>query len=75
MDTSLNAIKQALDVIKTDGIVTIVLYCGHEAGKKEKQAILDFANELDSREFHVVYANMLNQRKNPPEVLWITKKR
>lgn len=74
-DASLNAIKQALDVIKVGGIVTVVLYCGHEAGKKEKQAVLEFAKELDSREFHVVYTNMLNQRKDPPEVMWITKKR
>lgn len=74
-DMSLNAIKQALDVIKVGGIVTVVLYCGHEAGKKEKQAVLDFAQELSSKDYHVVYTKMLNQRKDPPEVLWITKKR
>lgn len=75
MDASLNAIKQALDVIKVGGIVTVVLYCGHEAGKKEKQTVLDFAQELSSKDYHVVYTKMLNQRKDPPEVLWITRKR
>jgi len=72
---SLEAVKQALEVIKVDGVVTIVLYDGHEAGKLEKRMILEMVEELSSRDFHVVYANMLNQKKNPPEVLWITKKK
>jgi len=74
-ETSLNAIKQALDVIKVSGIVTVVLYNGHEAGKSEKNMILEMAEGLSSRDFHVVYTKMLNQKKDPPEVLWITRKR
>lgn len=74
-EASLNAIKQALDVIKPGGIVTVVLYDGHEAGKEEKRMILEMAQGLSSRDYHVVYTNMLNQVKNPPEVLWITRKR
>jgi predicted methyltransferase len=72
---SLNAVKQALELIKTGGIVTVVLYDGHEAGRDEKCAILEMAGELPSRDYHVVYTNMLNQKKSPPEVLWITRKR
>lgn len=73
-EDSLEAVKAALDLIKPGGIVTVVLYSGHEEGAKEKQAILDFAENLSSQEYHVVYANLLNQKKNPPEVVWLTKK-
>lgn len=72
---SLAAVKAALEMVKIGGIVTIVLYCGHEEGAKEKQSILEMAEDLSAKEFHVVYTKMLNQKKNPPEILWITKKR
>ncbi len=75
MEDSLHAIAAALDLIKPDGIVTVVLYSGHEEGQKEKDYILKFAEQLPSDVFHVVYTEMLNQQKNPPEVLWITKKK
>ena len=71
---SLEAVKSALELIQEDGIVTIVLYSGHEEGAKEKQLILEFLQELPSNYFHVIYAQMYNQKKNPPEIVWITKK-
>ena len=74
VEDSLRGIQAALELIQYDGIVTVVLYSGHEEGAREKATILKFARALPSKDFHVVYAQMLNQQKNPPEVLWITKK-
>ena len=74
-EDSVEAVKQALELVAIGGVVTVVLYCGHEAGKAEKKAVLDMAAELPSGRFHAVYGGMLNQRKDPPEVLWITKKK
>ena len=74
MEDSLVGIKEALELVAFDGIVTVVLYSGHEEGAREKEAILEFAKMLPSEVFHVVYTKMLNQQNNPPEVLWITKK-
>jgi len=62
-EDSLQAVKDALDLIKKDGVVTVVLYGGHEEGAKEKQAILDFASTLPSKEYHVVYAQMYIRQK------------
>ncbi|MGN0710995.1 MAG: tRNA (mnm(5)s(2)U34)-methyltransferase [Anaerovoracaceae bacterium] len=73
-DSSVKAVKAALELVKPDGIVTVTLYGGHEEGAKEKQAVLDFAASLNSGEFHVVYASMHNQGEKAPEILWITKK-
>lgn len=73
--TSLLGIKKALDLIKTDGVVVITMYQGHEAGKIEKEEILQFAGDLPKDEYHCVYLNMINQSNNPPEVLAITKKK
>ncbi len=72
---TLRGLEAALTAIRTDGIVTVVMYDGHEQGREEKEQILEWAGALDPRQYHVVYGNMLNQQKNPPEVLWITRKR
>lgn len=73
-DSSLAAIKKAVYSIRQGGVVTAVIYSGHPEGKKERKAILKWAETLPSKEYHVVFTNMLNQRINPPEILWITRK-
>ena len=57
-----------------DGLICVTMYCGHPEGKKEKAAVLDFAEGLDPRTWHVSYIQMLNQKKDPPEILLITRK-
>ncbi len=74
-ETTLLAIEESLDLIKIDGLVSITLYGGHEEGASEKQAVLEFAEKLDSRKYHVGYVSFVNQKNNPPEILWITKKK
>lgn len=74
-ESSLVAIKSALEMIAVDGIISITMYPGHEEGKHEQNLILEWAKSLSSREYHCVFANMLNQSDRAPQVLWITKKK
>jgi predicted methyltransferase len=71
---TLEGLACALDTIRPGGIVTVVLYDGHEAGAIEKRRVLEWAEALDAKQYHVVFADMLNQKNHPPEILWITKK-
>ncbi|NLY70900.1 MAG: methyltransferase domain-containing protein [Clostridiales bacterium] len=73
-ETSLDAVKQALDLIKPNGLVLITMYSGHEEGKREKDALLEYASKLPSKGYHVAYFNLINQPNNPPELLLITRK-
>lgn len=73
-DNTLSAVKNSLDILAVDGIISIAMYSGHKEGKEEKEALLDFAKTLDKRIFHVAYINLLNQPNNPPEILLITRK-
>jgi ubiquinone/menaquinone biosynthesis C-methylase UbiE len=73
-DTTLAGLKAALRTIRRGGIVTVVLYDGHEEGINEKKQVLEWAAGLDSRKYHTAFVNMINQGNNPPEILWITKK-
>ena len=73
-DTTLEGLGVALRTIRPGGIVTVVMYDGHEEGAEEKKAILEWAENLDQSRYHVAYVSLLNQKKHPPEILWITRK-
>lgn len=73
-DETLKGLECALRAIRPGGIVTVVLYDGHEAGSVEKQSVLNWAESLDSRKYHAAFVSLINQANNPPEILWITKK-
>ena len=73
-DTTLQGLECSLRIIRPGGIVTVVMYDGHEQGAEEKAAVLEWAEQLDQRRYHVAYVSLLNQKNNPPEILWITRK-
>lgn len=73
-DETLRAVTEALDAMKPGGLVAAVMYSGHEQGAAEKEALLAWARELPPKEYHAAYVAMWNQKKNPPELLLITKK-
>lgn len=61
-------------LLSKGGLLCITMYSGHLEGKTEKNELLNFAENLDSKLFHVAYISMSNQRRNPPEILLITIK-
>ena len=73
-DTTLKGLEAALRTIRPGGIVTVVMYDGHDEGAEEKKAVLEWAEAVDTKSFHVAYVSLLNQKNHPPEILWITKK-
>ena len=73
-EDTIEGLTSALDTIRHGGIVTVVLYDGHEEGTREKKRVLEWAQALDSAKHHTAYVSMTNQNNNPPEILWITKK-
>lgn len=73
-EETLHAASEALETVKPDGLVAMVLYSGHEQGAKEKELLLQWAERLPAKEYHVAYVSMWNQKKHPPELLLVTKK-
>ncbi|MGI6509229.1 MAG: tRNA (mnm(5)s(2)U34)-methyltransferase [Erysipelotrichaceae bacterium] len=74
-ESSLSALKKALKLLKVDGLIGMTLYYGHESGEIERKAILDYVEQLDYSEFHVVYIKAINQKNKPPEILLVTRKK
>jgi SAM-dependent methyltransferase len=70
IESSLSALKAALKVLKTGGIISAVLYRGHPGGEEEARAIYDFVSNLPSDRYEVYNYRPLN-RRNAPELVAI----
>lgn len=72
-ETTIKALETLLKHLKVNGIIALVVYHGHEGGKKEKKQLLEFVTSLNQEKFKVLRYEYINQRNNPPFVLGIQK--
>lgn len=73
-DTTLEAIKKSLKLLKPNGIISIAAYIGHEGGLEEKNYICEYLNSLNQSEFNVLHMQFTNQINNPPQLILVEKK-
>lgn len=73
--TTLEAVRAALSLLKRDGLLCITMYPGHPQGAEEKEALMRLAAGLDKGIYHCVRTDMVNQPDNAPEILFITLKK
>ena len=73
-DTTLEAIKKGLELLKPNGVMSIAIYSGHEGGMEEKNEVYKYTETLDQNYFNVLCTKFINQINNPPELLLIEKK-
>ena len=73
-DTTLEAIKKGLNILKPNGIMSIAAYIGHEGGLEEKNHICKYLDNLDQKEYNVLHMEFTNQINNPPQLILVEKK-
>ena len=73
-ETTILAIKKALELLKENGVIILVIYYGHEEGKAERKMLYEFTSCLNQKEYNVVNLRFTNQINNPPELLCIEKR-
>lgn len=71
---SLDAIQQSLEWLAPDGMITIVLYPGHEGGREEADQIEAHLQSLSSLEYEVQKIAYLNYRPTTPFLIVIRRK-
>lgn len=74
-ETSIPAIEAGLELLKEDGIMTLILYYGRETGFEEKDALLEFLPTIDSSRYTVVEMPFVNRSNCPPIPIVILKGR
>ncbi|WP_300282488.1 tRNA (mnm(5)s(2)U34)-methyltransferase [Peptacetobacter sp.] len=74
-ETTLKAIKESLNLLEENGIICISIYTGHDGGMEERNAIFDFAMNLEQKKYNVFESKFINQKNNPPSIIVIEKKK
>lgn len=71
-ETTIKSLNEALPFVQDGGAISITCYTGHEGGQNEENAVLQFAKELNPREWLCCHYRWLN-RVQAPSLLLIQK--
>ena len=72
--TTLLAVRASLDWLAPGGLLTVVVYPGHEGGAEEAREIAALFSSLPARPFEVQHLRPVNRGAAPPEC-WAVLKR
>lgn len=71
--STLISLKKSLELLKSNGIILITSYVGHEGGMEEKDTIENLLSGLDQKRYNVIKYNFINQRNYPPILYGVEK--
>ena len=71
--TSIAAIEQGLNLLKKGGLMSLCIYSGGDSGFEERDLLLTYLKELDSKKYLVILSSYYNRPKNPPIPVLIRK--
>lgn len=74
-ETTIPALRAAVDVLRPGGVVTVVMYTGHEGGPDEAEAVDRWARALSQEDAHALSYQFVNQKNDPPRLVAIEKRR
>lgn len=72
-ETTISAIEQLLSLLKIGGMIVLVIYHGHEGGKEERDAVIEFVKSLPQKYVHVLRYEFINQKNDPPFIIALEK--
>lgn len=72
-DTSIKAIRKALKILKSGGMLSLCIYSGKDTGFEEKEKILAYLKELPAKEYTVIVNEYYNRRNHPPLPVFVFK--
>lgn len=73
-ETTIISLQGILQLLKKGGLVSIMIYYGHEGGAAEKEKVLSFLEGLPAEDYFVLKTQYLNQGNYPPIIAIIEKK-
>lgn len=72
-DTSLEAVRQGLSLLKKNGLMSLCIYSGGDTGFEERDTLLPFLRSLDPRHYLVILSSYYNRPSHPPIPILIRK--
>ncbi|WP_312643472.1 class I SAM-dependent methyltransferase [Hydrogenoanaerobacterium sp.] len=72
-ETSIAAIEQGLQLLRHGGVMSLCIYYGGESGFEERDALLEYLKDIDSKTYTVLLTQFYNRPNNPPMAAFIIK--
>lgn len=72
-ETTMQAVRAALELVVPDGFVSVCVYPGHEEGTRELHALLEWAAGLDVRAYNVLHHDFIAAKAGTPHLILIQK--
>lgn len=74
-DSTLESLGHLMRLLEVGGVIILVIYHGHPAGKLEKDAVVTFCEAIPQQNFHVLSYNFINQKNDAPFVIVIENRK
>lgn len=71
--STLSAIKQSLELLRPEGLLTVLAYTGHAGGKEETNAVRHFLENLSDEYFKVTRMTAQKESLSPPQLFVVRK--
>lgn len=73
-ETTVSALRQALALLAPGGIVTVVVYTGHEGAREEADAVDEWIERIDRQRHRVVANGRREARKGRPYLVAVERR-
>lgn len=71
--STIAAIEHLLQILTVGGLIVIVVYHGHEEGKRERDELLAYVTKIEQSKADVLRYEFINQKNHPPFIIAIEK--
>lgn len=71
-ETTIESIEKVLKLLKPGGIISLMVYIGHDKGF-EANGVYEYIKNLDQKKYSVLQFDFINQVNNPPKLYFIEK--
>ena len=74
-DSSVVAVKAALELLKPGGVLALAIYYGGANGYDERDALLEALRHVDERRYSVLCCDWRNRSGDPPIAVFVSRDR
>ena len=72
-ETTIQAVEKGLSLLRSGGLMTIMIYSGGDSGFEERDKLLPYLKQLDHRLYTVIIESFYNKPNTPPLPVFILK--
>ena len=74
IDTTISALDQSLTILHPNGIISIVIYPGHQGGTSEADGILNWTQSIDDSSYETEFVSNPSGNPKSPHLIFIQKR-